>query len=228
MGRSKKKSTKLAAQAVELIGVTPKKRRRGRKLLLAALLGLGAAAFKASRSSSGAPAAAPARTPAPTPAPTPAEPAPVEALAPETPAEVATPAVTPPVAIPDIPQVQEVAPSDEARELTTEVPTLPKPTDDVVAVPEPLPEPVLAADEPTEIIAAVPGADQADQAGQSEPTEVAGEAEEPAEQLDDIVEEPWAADAEVTPIPDPPADSLTSFFDEVMTDTAERKQRKGR
>ena len=57
---------------------------------------------------------------------------------------------------------------------------------------------------------------------------VAGGAGPRDRRTDDIVEEPWAGRLEVTPVEEPPADSLTSFFDEVMTDTAERKLRKGR
>ena len=92
----------LAAQASELINeVTksaPKKRRRGRKLLLVGVLGLGAAALKKSREGSpAAPAPAPAPTPkaaTPPPAPAPAAPDPIEVLETESPAvpEVAPPA----------------------------------------------------------------------------------------------------------------------------------------
>lgn len=175
MGSKAKKSTALAAAATGLIneatGKKPKRKRRGRKLFLLGVIGLGAAAFKATRSS----APEPVRPQEPAPAPAPKA--------------VADP--TPPPPLPDEPALPDttaldnaVAPEDTA-DATQPLATAP--------APEVLAEPVLETTE-----------------------------------LHDIVEEPWAADAEVTPAEEPPADSLTSFFDEVMTDTAERKLRKGR
>lgn len=142
-------------------GAAPKRRRRGRKLLFLGLIGLGVAAFKATREGSA-------------PAPAPAAPAPRAATPP-------TPPTPPPAPVEPVAPVATVEPEiEEAIErLETESPAVP----DV--------EPVS-----------------------------------PTDDLHDIVEEPWA-DGEVTPVTEPPADSLTSFFDEVMTDTAERKLRNG-
>ena len=159
-------------------GPAPKRRRRGRKLLVLGLIGLGTAAVKAMRDSSSSAPAAP-RTPTPTQAP-----------------------AAPPVA--------PVAPAAHAHPV------------DVSSEPDPIEQletesadiPGLADEDPDDLVDAVDAASPV-------------EAPVPAtEDLHDIVEEPWA-DAEVTPVTEPPADSLSSFFDEIMTDTADRKLRNG-
>lgn len=154
------------------MGSKTTKSKRGRKLLVLAVIGLGAVAFKASRSQSGA--APQAWTPAPAPTPTPA-PAPAPAVEPDVQSE-----------------------ASPIEQLETEAPA-------------PLAEPIVdAAAEETQAI------------------DLSETAASPTDGLHDIVEEPWVEETEVTPVPEVPEDSLTSFFDEVMTDTAERKLRKGR
>lgn len=115
-----------------------------------------------------------------------------------------TPAPTP------APAPTDAVESEAIERLETEAPVVPGVEEAVATVPEPLAEPVLEAEAPVE--AAV---------------EPLAEPSSATADLQDIVEEPWG-DAEVTPATEPPADSLSSFFDEVMTDTAERKLRKDR
>lgn len=208
MRRKAKKTKSLAAAADKLIheatGKRPKPRRRGRKLLLVVLIGLGLAAVKVARDKAAAPAPSPAPpAPSPTPAAAPVEPKP-DALARFDNESPAVPGVVPD----EVPAATETA--------------------------DPLSAPVVEAEPETD----APPADA------TEPEPVAPAAAPATEELHDIVEEPWG-DAAITPVEDPatpgsdsgsssgstnpdepPADSLTSFFDEVMTDTAERKLRK--
>lgn len=89
----------------------------------------------------------------------------------------------------------------------------------VEAAPDPLPEPLL------EDLLEEPAVEESTVVSPPTAASVAA-----AAGLDDIVDELWNAESgdAVTPVEEPPADSLSSFFDEVMTDTDERKLRKGR
>lgn len=121
-------------------------------------------------------------------------------------APVPAPEPTSAPALPVEPQAGEAEPAPEPVAETV-VPPLPEPL-----LEQPAPEPVAE----TAAVKAAPDA--------SPLTDTA--------QLDDIVEVPWT-DEDVTPIAqevaasEAPTGSLSSFFDEVMTETAEQKQRKG-
>lgn len=124
-------------------------------------------------------------------------------------------------------------PAQPAQTAQTAQSATPAPADPAPVAPLPVPVDVITEPEPVEqleteappVAPVEPEAVAPVEVDASTP-EVAPKASALAEELPDIVEEPWAG-AQVTPVDAPPADSLTSFFDEVMTDTAERKLRKG-